>query len=124
MKKIFFKQLLKNIRTDSISILDLEDIVNNYMSLNLNKSQVRKLISTYEKNILKNIGILDRDTTDEFKEKIKKDLELSQLIVNNTEINKKGQNNTNSKNDIDQQLKVGDIIYTFKLRDKLKDITI
>ena len=121
MKKSLIKQLLNEIKEKKVSLSQLEELSLNYLEYGFTKSQVRKCISMFENTLLKDIGILDRNMPEALKQKIKLDLNLKSIIISN---NENVENNNEKEKKIDQKLKVGDIIYTFRLQDKLYDITI
>ncbi|MEI7604493.1 MAG: hypothetical protein WCJ19_05755 [bacterium] len=102
------KQLLKDNVTDTKT---LEYIIDNFKSLNLSKTQVRKIINIFEKKVMKDYGVIDRDMSTEVKENIKKAFNLKGLVVKEH----------NGKN-IGQTLKVGDIMYSYDVHNKIKDL--
>lgn len=108
--KINYKFLKQSIKKKELNLNDFEKIISSYDSFSLSKSQARKLINLYEKDILRNIGILERNTSSSIKEKLEKDYKLERIIV-------KGKDES-----IDQTLKIGDLVYSFKVKDKLKNL--
>lgn len=109
MSKIIIKTIKDMIRHNKLSHRDMESIVEDYASLGLKKSEIRSILSLYESHVMKDIGILDRETSNEIKEKLIREFKLEDLIV--------------KKNDnVNQTLKVGDKVYTFNVKEKMRPL--
>ena len=112
MEKNIFYKLKKLIISNDLDQSQIKSIIENYQILNLTKAKARQLISIYEKVLMRNVGILDRDVSFEIKENIKRQFEIKDIIIKD----KQCQN-------INQRLQIGDTVFSFDIKRKISRLS-
>jgi len=108
----YFQQLKKLIKNNELQIRDLSVIVEDSRSeVNLTKHELRVLVNLFEKNIMKNLGILSRKSKNEIVSELKKKFHVENIVIN-------------TDKNIDQTLRISDVVYTFDIGQKLDKLKV
>ena len=103
------KTIIERVKKGEINDNELYSLISKYAELGLKKNDLRKIVSVYEKFLMKDKGILGRETSNEIKDHLKKTYGLTDIF-------------SHESNSVDQTLKIQDTIYTFKVKDKLQKL--